>query len=151
MAGICRRTVNQNFPSLSSRTRNAETLGRRLGIRLRLNISVYTVSDSDSESKPQGIARKKMSVFMAFWGQNENQTRNSETLGSGLGIGLEIQTFKVSDSESGLEKQDSGKLCSQRLQTFAIPKELEWFVKVIKRVSRYNPWLNSTRESWTLA
>ena len=102
----------QNFPSLSSRTRNSETLGWRLGIGLGfgLDISVFRVSDSESESKFQGIADLKeenVIIYGFLKGNKQNQTRNSETLGSGLGIGLGIgiasSLCSVSDSESDSE------------------------------------------------
>ena len=92
----------------------------RLGLEMLRLLAEDSESDSDSifqytqsrtrnrNLSPKVQQGRKCQYLWLFGGQNENQTRNSETLGSGLGIGLEIPTFKVSDSESGLEKQDSG-------------------------------------------
>ena len=101
--------AHQNFPSLSSRTRNSETLGWRLGIGLGfgLDISVFRVSYSESKSKFQGKAdfkEENVIIYGFLKGKKQNRTRNSETLGSGLGIGLGIgiasSLCNVSDSES---------------------------------------------------
>ena len=72
--------------------------------RSGLHISVFTVSSS--ESKFQLIAHLKgenVLIYGFLKGKKENWTRNSETLGSGLGIGIATSLCRVSDLESDSE------------------------------------------------
>ena len=68
--------LEQRFPVLSSRNRNAETLGSSL------------VSESVSEPK---VRHSKS--------RNRNRNRNSDIPSLGIGTGIESQTFQVSESE----------------------------------------------------
>ena len=94
----------------------------RLGLEI-LRLSVVD-SESDSESKYQGMADLKAdllfegkkaesdSKFRDSRFRTRNRSRNRNRFFTmqciGLGIGLGILTYKVSDSESGLENRDSG-------------------------------------------
>ena len=118
----------QNFPSLSFRTRKSECewglqtrLGLGLGLdvpgspslRLGLGLKVKLSLVSDLEL---GLISTGFICKMGISGWNnrgsrlktQNRSRCSNQVRTGLGIGLEIQNWPVSDSASSLENGDSG-------------------------------------------